>query len=591
MKTLSIGKAGGRAFNVPVDFVTQTAAILARKGAGKTYTGSVFAEGLLLCKQQLVVIDPLDAWHGLRSSADGRGPGYPVVVFGGPHGDLPLDETMGRRLADFVAEKPNLSCVLSLRHMRKNRQRQFVTDFCEQLFHRKGNVDLATAVHVMIDEADMMCPQRVMGDTARLVGAMEDLVRRGRQAGIGITMITQRPASLNKDVLTQAELLIVGQITGPHDKKAIQEWIKENASDEKMGEFMKSLALLKVGEFWFWSPAWLACLKKVRVRRRTTFDSSATPKAGKKRKGPSKVACVNLEELRKGLADVIEQAQSNDPKALKKQVTSLERELAKAHKAKPPAAPTGYTDAEVSVLIQDAIAEAVAIRDSQWEELSIGLPEQFGRVISELDELQKRAIAATTVPASKTRKVPELPRARAVPPAKPSKPAPRLAKPPAADVFADTNLDKCERKILTVLAQRGRRCSKKLVALQAGYSVTSGGFGQALANLRKTQYIEGSAANLQITAGGIGALGDFDPLPEGDELIAFWIRSRPRCESQILMALFEVMPEPMSKAEVSDKCGYSPTSGGFGQALANLRKLELIVGGASALELSPEIFE
>ena len=34
---------------------------------------------------------------------------------------------------------------------------------------------------------------------------MEDLVRRGRARGLGITLITQRPAVLNKDVLTQVD--------------------------------------------------------------------------------------------------------------------------------------------------------------------------------------------------------------------------------------------------------------------------------------------------------------------------------------------------------------------------------------------------
>ncbi|WP_413783393.1 hypothetical protein [Mycolicibacterium obuense] len=33
--------------------------------------------GCLIC-----VIDPTGVWHGLRSSADGREPGFPVVILG-----------------------------------------------------------------------------------------------------------------------------------------------------------------------------------------------------------------------------------------------------------------------------------------------------------------------------------------------------------------------------------------------------------------------------------------------------------------------------------------------------------------------------
>ena len=55
---------------------------------------------------------------------------------------------------------------------------------------------------------------------------MEDLVRRGRARGLGATLITQRPAVLNKDVLTQAEVLIALGMTGPRDVAAIDEWVR-----------------------------------------------------------------------------------------------------------------------------------------------------------------------------------------------------------------------------------------------------------------------------------------------------------------------------------------------------------------------------
>ena len=105
---MKIGKSGGRGplFKMPIDFVTQTSAILARRGAGKTYTGQVMAEGLLDGGQQIIVLDPLDAWWGLRSSADGKGAGYPLVIFGGPHGDMPLDVGMAKEIANLLAEKP-----------------------------------------------------------------------------------------------------------------------------------------------------------------------------------------------------------------------------------------------------------------------------------------------------------------------------------------------------------------------------------------------------------------------------------------------------------------------------------------------------
>jgi DNA helicase HerA-like ATPase len=57
----------------------------------------------------------------------------------------------------------------------------------------------------MVDEADSFAPsarnQVNSGCSARL---SQSIVRHGRIRGLGITMNTQRPAVLNKNVLTQA---------------------------------------------------------------------------------------------------------------------------------------------------------------------------------------------------------------------------------------------------------------------------------------------------------------------------------------------------------------------------------------------------
>jgi DNA helicase HerA-like ATPase len=90
---------------LPLEFVVQKSALLARSGAGKTNTAVVIAEELLEAKQQVVILDPPGAWWGLRSSADGKRAGYPIVVFGGIHGDLPLQSTSGELLADLVVDQ------------------------------------------------------------------------------------------------------------------------------------------------------------------------------------------------------------------------------------------------------------------------------------------------------------------------------------------------------------------------------------------------------------------------------------------------------------------------------------------------------
>jgi hypothetical protein len=273
-----------------------------------------------------VVIDPTDVWWGLKSSADGKSAAHPIPVLGGPHGDLPLAEGDGAALADFLIEH-SASAVLSLRHLRKAAQKRFVLALAEQVFHRKGEAAHRTPLCIVIDECDLFVPQRVEGAEGRLVGAIEDLVRRGRAAGIGVVLISQRAASINKDVLTQIELLIAHRHTSPQDRKALLAWVQAHDSDDRQAEFLAGLAALDVGTAWFWSPGYLDVFERVAVRRRTTFDSSATPKRGAAVRAPRALAEIDLEGIKARLAESLAAAEQNDPAALRRQVTELQRAL------------------------------------------------------------------------------------------------------------------------------------------------------------------------------------------------------------------------------------------------------------------------
>jgi hypothetical protein len=122
----------------------------------------------------VVIADPIGVWWGLRSSADGKGPGLPVLVLGGDYADAPLEASAGEIVARMLVEE-RLSAVLDLSKFRKNEQTQFMTAFAERLYH-----DNREALHLMLDEADAFAPQKPYKGQERLLGAIEDLVRRGR---------------------------------------------------------------------------------------------------------------------------------------------------------------------------------------------------------------------------------------------------------------------------------------------------------------------------------------------------------------------------------------------------------------------------
>lgn len=117
---------------LPRDAVTQTFAIFGKRGSGKTNGATVLVEELLKADQPVVVLDPVDAWWGLKASFDGKGPGFSMYVFGGPHGDLPLEPGAGALIADVAAQQ-RIPLVLSMKQWTGGERARFVTDFAKRL--------------------------------------------------------------------------------------------------------------------------------------------------------------------------------------------------------------------------------------------------------------------------------------------------------------------------------------------------------------------------------------------------------------------------------------------------------------------------
>lgn len=159
-------------------------ALLGKRGAGKTYCARVLAESLHDAHVPLVIIDPMGVFWGLRAGADGDSEGLPIPVFGGDHSDVPLEPTAGSLMADLVVEE-GLSMVLDLSGFgSRTQERTFVAQFLDRLY-RTNRDDL---VHLIVDEADLFAPQKPRREDAHLLVTMENIVRRGRNRGIGCTM-------------------------------------------------------------------------------------------------------------------------------------------------------------------------------------------------------------------------------------------------------------------------------------------------------------------------------------------------------------------------------------------------------------------
>lgn len=559
---------------LPTEAVTQTFAILAKRGVGKTYTASVMTEELLGAGLQVIVADPIGVWWGLRSSADGKKAGLPIIVLGGDHADAPLEVGAGELVADLAVDE-RLSLVLDLSRFRKGEQTRFMTDFCERLYHRNRE-----PLHLVLDEADAFAPQRPMKGAGRLLGAVEDLVRRGRARGLGVTLVTQRAAVLNKNVLTQIEVLVALRTISPQDRDAIDEWVKVHGEPGQREELMESLPSLPVGTAWFWSPGWLDLFQRVEVRARETFDSSATPKAGARRVEPRTMADVDLEQLRKRMQATLERAKAEDPKELRRRVAQLERDLRKAQEASPE---PQVEHVEIPILANGVVdrleAAVTAIADAG---------KQLGDASSEIREELQRITSPASSPRTSARPPSASPPSRK-PPAPPTTHRPGA---PAAD--GERSVTPAQQRILNALASLEligvTQPSKTQLALFAQASPKSSGYTNNLGALRTAGFIDyptpGAAA---LTVDG-RAIADSSSAPRSqDELLAFVQRLVGPARARIVDALVDAYPDSLPKELLADRAGASATSSGYTNNLGSLRSLGLIDYPSPGYAIATEI--
>jgi uncharacterized protein len=179
--------------SLPDDTVTQALGILAKRGAGKSNAGAVLAEEMHRAGLQFVAVDPVGAWWGLRSSADGNGAGLPIPVLGGYHGDVPLEPGAGHLIADLVVGE-RLSAVIDVSAFSEGEKKRFLADFAERLFREKGKPGHEEPLHLFLEEADDYAPQGGTrgGDVGRCLGAFQRIVKQGRARGLCLRPPSER---------------------------------------------------------------------------------------------------------------------------------------------------------------------------------------------------------------------------------------------------------------------------------------------------------------------------------------------------------------------------------------------------------------
>lgn len=581
--------------------------IVGTTGSGKTYGAGTCVERIMAKRGRVVIPDPLGVWWGLRLAADGKTPSaLDVVVFGGPHADLPISPQHGALIGETVAGMRE-SAILDLSGFETAAaERRFMLAFLDALYRKASG----EPVHLVFDEADLWAPERILdreGDATKLHGMMQTVVRRGRVKGLTSWLISQRPAALSKSVLSQVDGLVAFRLTASQDRKALGAWIEGQADKAEGAAMLGRLPTKARGEAVVWLPA-RGILADVAFPAKTTWDSSRSPKRGETR-ARIDLPALDLGGLKERLTTVEAETKANDPKALRAEIARLQRELREALSKSAeniqklcepdPAALAEVEQRGYARGFDEAFVRGVRALGDIWSELlkpifklkegfeeiaelhdrlfnavegrAEGAPslfdapsEHWSRMDGKWPAIEARIREAAGVAAIAPRPAPSLP------PRSPSRAKPTT---PSSDRPLGA-----ERRPLAVLASvYPAGMTEAAWAVAAGLKRSGGTWAAYVSRLRSAGRIERRGDEFFATKDALLELGDAVPAmpPPGPELVEFWAGRIPGA-GPMLRELSRAYPRWLTRDDLGSRLGLAVSGGTFSAYLSRLRSPGLI---------------
>ncbi len=105
---------------------------------------------------------------------------------------------------------------------------------------RKGQSRLPFPLMIVVEEAHILAGEKRNTESKYYIAR---IAREGRKFGLGITVVTQRPKGLDKEILSQMNNMIILKLVEPEDQKHVQ-----RASESLSQELMEYLPGLNPGE-------------------------------------------------------------------------------------------------------------------------------------------------------------------------------------------------------------------------------------------------------------------------------------------------------------------------------------------------------
>jgi hypothetical protein len=239
------------------DVLGKFIAILGIRGSGKTNTAAVLLEELLRYNVPLTIVDVDGEYWGLKEK-------YEILVVGKSENvDIEIEVEHSEKIAEFSITR-NLPVILDISGYLSEEAYYLLLTYFKRIWDLAGKY--RKPYEIVLEEAHEFIPQ---GIKTNLKDVLVRIALRGRKRGLGAVVISQRSARVEKDVLTQAEILFLHKVIHPADLRVYKEIVPLPSK-----EVLDIITSLNVGECIFY---YSEICKPIQIRKRKTFHAGYTP--------------------------------------------------------------------------------------------------------------------------------------------------------------------------------------------------------------------------------------------------------------------------------------------------------------------------
>jgi len=221
----------------PLDFVRDKIFLTGITGSGKSWTGGLLMEEINRVGLQFVCFDVLGAHGGLSQ--------LPNVEELNPKGGESVNV---KGLIDRLRKEPT-SFVIDISNLALDRQQQLVRDYCDDLLQAK----LGKGIMTIFEECQDFVPQQ--GKPNSFDGIVR-LCKLGRQNGYGVCLISQRPASVSKEALSQCSTYMIHNLINHRDLKAVEDQMGFGTDKSQVKKVLGGISAAQQGEVVCYSPTY-----------------------------------------------------------------------------------------------------------------------------------------------------------------------------------------------------------------------------------------------------------------------------------------------------------------------------------------------